>query len=183
MFDLILSNKMSVVQYRAIAAKLEGDERTPSRARINAAVNGTEPFNGKDTETTKLLQGVTGDLVALQREFPVPIDFSKFEEIAELIRERRKAREAQIARFWFVFRTVDGYFVKCDNGQVVATSDVSKAAATQKVDIAIEVEKQLKTMGVRVNRILMNGGSRSMSEMLTNLSEFGFAPAAVGAEQ
>jgi hypothetical protein len=173
MFDLIKTGDMSVVEFRAIAAGVLGDDSTPSRARINAAVNGTEPFGYKDQKAKENLASVMEDLLRLQKEFPIPINFSKIEQIAQLIRARREARERQIARWWYVFRTMDGYFLKIENGKVISVADDNIAAATQDQLLMMEVEKRLKKMGIRVNSVIHNGG-RTVDQMFTTIEQFGF---------
>jgi hypothetical protein len=173
MFDLVKSGDLSVVEFRAIAAHVLGDENIPSRARVNAAANGTEPFGYKDQEAKDNLKAIMDDLLDLKREFRVPINFSKIEDVAKIIRDRRAEREKQIARWWYVIRTLDGYFVRIQDGKIISSGQDKDAAPSQKLDVVTAVEARLKVMGNRAGHILLNGG-RTMDEMLTNVEQFGF---------
>jgi hypothetical protein len=137
MWDLIYIGDLSVVEFRAIAAQVLGDANTPSRARVNAAVNGTEPFGARDKETVENLNSVMADLVQLKHEHKVPINFSKVEKIAEIIRARRDENRNSAPTYVYVVRLSAFAYFRCVRaGEIVTTPSLGDCVMTESREVA-----------------------------------------------
>lgn len=170
MFELIDQGKMSVIQFRAIAAGVLGDAYTPSRARINSAYNRTEPFGLKDEAVRQHLEQVMRDLVKLQREFPVPINFSEHEVIARLIKERRDNNVPVFVYLIRISRTA--FFQKLRNGDLVTCYSETQAATFADLETAQQCNDRLRRMNITgfVDRFT---NTWKQDSIITDISDLG----------